>query len=147
MDYYEVTEGLNEPVTIIVPGKPIPKGRPRFARGRTYTPVKTVLYERLVGLKANRAMAGKKPFTGPVKIDLRAQFEIPKSWPAERKTQALLGELVPGRVDTDNIVKSVTDALNKIVYLDDSQIVQINAKRVYGHSAHVVATIHPMEVA
>lgn len=138
---------MNEPVTIIVPGKPIPKARPRMGRGNVYTPVKTVLYERLVGLKANQAMAGKKPFTGPVRLDLRAQFEIPKSWPAARRTQALLGELVPGRVDTDNIVKSVTDALNKIVYLDDSQIVQINAKRVYGHSAHVVATIHPMEVA
>lgn len=136
---------MHEPVTIVVPGKPVPKGRPRLGKGRVYTPVKTVMYQRLVGLKANQAMAGKKLFDGPVVLDLRAQFEIPKSWPADRKTKALLGELVPGRVDTDNIVKSVTDALNKIVYLDDSQIVQINAKRVYGHSAHVVATIRPAE--
>ena len=135
---------MTEPITIIVPGKPIPKARPRLGKGNVYTPVKTVLYERLVGLKATQAMAGKKPFTGPVRLDLRAQFEVPKSWPAARKTQALLGELVPGRVDTDNLVKSFTDALNRIVYVDDSQIVQINARRVYGHSAHVVATIQPM---
>ena len=37
-------------VKITIPGKPTPKGRPRFSRktGRTYTPAVTGSYEKLV---------------------------------------------------------------------------------------------------
>jgi Holliday junction resolvase RusA-like endonuclease len=34
--------------------------------------------------------------------------------------------------DCDNILKAYFDAMNKIVYDDDSQIVEIYSKKVYG---------------
>lgn len=137
---------MTEPITIIIPGKPVPKARPRFTWNgkRVYTPVKTVLYERLVGLKANQAMAGKSKMSGPLHMDLRAHFEIPKSWTQEQRRKALLGEIVPGRIDVDNVVKSIADGCNKIVYEDDCQIVSISASKRYSHKAFVVATIKPV---
>ncbi|MEW8997914.1 MAG: RusA family crossover junction endodeoxyribonuclease [Thermoanaerobacter sp.] len=35
---------------IVVPGRPVPKGRPRFAKGHAYTPEKTRMYEELDGV-------------------------------------------------------------------------------------------------
>ena len=49
-------------IRITVPGRPVPKGRPRLeVRGRkafVYTPERTVEYERLVGLCAAAARSG-----------------------------------------------------------------------------------------
>jgi Holliday junction resolvase RusA-like endonuclease len=132
-----------EPITVIIPGKPTPKGRPRFnsKTGGIYTPKKTQHYERTVGLLANNAMRGKEVFQGPVHLELRAHFQIPKSWPEELKVKALLGEISPRGADTDNIVKAVSDGLNKIVYRDDTQIVSIRATKVYAHQPFVVVTV------
>lgn len=139
---------MQEPVTIVVPGRPQGKERPRFNRatGVAYTPKGTRAYERLVGFLANRAMAGRPPMNDPLQIEVRAHFAMPKSWTQQRKTQALLGDFSPPRVDTDNIVKLVQDALNKIVYRDDKQIVKVRASKVWAHSAFVVATVQPVSV-
>lgn len=36
------------------------------------------------------------------------------------------------KVDVDNLVKLPTDALNNLAFVDDEQIEEIHAKRVYG---------------
>lgn len=137
---------MTDPVTIVIPGKPVPKQRPRFntRTRRTYTPVKTKLYEHLVGMKANREMAGREKLTGPLHLELLAQYTIPKSWPSAKRHAALLGEIAPSRADVDNIVKSVADACNNIVYRDDAQIVSITARKAYGMQEFVIATIKPV---
>lgn len=142
-------DSIADSITIVVPGKPVPKGRPRFnmKTGRTYTPSATVNYERLVGLLANQAMAGKPVLSGPLHMELRAHFEIPRSWSKSKKDKALLGELSPSRMDIDNIIKAVADAMNAIVYRDDSQIVSLNARMVYANQAFVVATVKPVSTA
>lgn len=134
---------MSEPITIVVPGKPVPKGRARYSRKSKsfYTPANTVMYERLVGMKANREMAGKELLTGPLHLELFAQYTIPKSWPSAKRHAALLGEIVPSRADVDNFVKSVADGCNNIVYRDDAQIVSIAARKAYGLQEFVVATI------
>lgn len=53
-----------------------------------------------------------------------AFFEIPKSKSKKFKEQALSGIRRPiTKPDTDNIAKNIKDALNKIAFPDDSQIV------------------------
>ena len=133
---------MSDQVHIIVPGQPVGKGRPRFARGRTYTPARTKQYEQLIADQARAAVldAGWDPTPLPVKLTILAQFEIPKSWTQKKKHQALLGEITPGRPDIDNIAKAVLDALNGIAYQDDAQVMQLNVKKVYGQPL-LVATV------
>jgi hypothetical protein len=38
-------------------------------------------------------------------------------------------------VDIDNVYKSITDAMNGIVYTDDSQIVEAHITKVYAETA------------
>lgn len=138
---------MNEPITVIIPGDPHGKGRPRFRRnGGTYTPSATVAYEAAVGTLATREMRGREPLTIPVHVELRAHFPIPKSWPEAKRMDALLGRLRPtGGFDIDNICKAVLDGMNKIAYRDDSLVVSITASKVYAQSPFVVATVKAID--
>lgn len=121
---------------IWVPGAPVSKGRPRAtARGgkvRTFTPAKTRNYENLVKLEAGRVMAGKPLIEGPVKLSVIASLQIPQSWSKKKQAAALEGTLLPtSRPDVDNYAKAVLDALNEVVFRDDSQVVQLIARKRY----------------
>lgn len=121
-------------LTIIVPGDPVPKGRPRFTKsGHVYTPKKTAVFETAVRMHALSAMKGRKIFTGGVKLTTNFFLPIPKSWSLSKKAMATSGRLRHTvRPDTDNLVKAVKDALNGIVYVDDAQVdVDCSTKR-YG---------------
>jgi Holliday junction resolvase RusA-like endonuclease len=98
-----------------VPGEPVPKGRPRFGKGRTFTPVKTRQAEAAVKWAAVVArLKGSghgKPTADPIALTCRF-------YRANGRT-----------ADLDNLVKLVTDALNGIVWKDDRQVVQLHASR------------------
>lgn len=90
-------------VTFTIEGHPIGKQRARVAKGHAYTPQKTRDYEALVSQCAALAMGALETFSGDVALSLRA--------------------FVSGRSpDLDNIMKSVADGMNGIVYEDDRQI-------------------------
>ena len=123
-------------VTFMVEGTPVPKGRPRFARrGKfvsTYSPKTTVDYESKVSEAAKLAMAGADPLETPVAAYVYIRLPVPKSYSKQRTKDCLYGfEKPTKRPDVDNIVKSVLDALNGVVYQDDCQIVSIHATKCY----------------
>lgn len=100
---------------LLVGGEPIPKGRPRAKAGqRAFTPKRTAEAEKRVAGAFRAVHPGFEPLTG--RLMLVATFY--------RATRH--------RVDLDNLVKLPTDALNGIAYVDDAQIEEIHAKRVYG---------------
>lgn len=120
-----------ETITLTVPGKPVPKGRPRFARGHTYTPVKTRDYETLMAIKAKEAMRGRKPFEGALVLILKVFRNIPVSFGKKKTVAAEARKILPiTKSDLDNHIKTI-DALNKICFNDDSQIVTIIASKYY----------------
>lgn len=137
---------MTEPVTIVVMGAPVGKGRPRFTRGgHAYTPDKTRSYEQAVASAAKTEMGSRQPIDGPVQMYFRAVFEIPKSWSEKKRTDAILGVIRPtGKPDTDNLIKVVADSLNGIVYRDDSQITEISGSKRYGPQAFVTVTVKPI---
>lgn len=133
---------MSEPLTIVIPGDPKGKERPRFGRGRAYTAEGTRAYEEQVGWLAKQELRGRPPIMIPVVMHLRAHFAIPKGWPLTKRQAALIGLIRPTcGPDIDNIVKAVADGLNHIAYRDDKQIVSVNASKVYGASPMVVVTI------
>ena len=123
-------------VTFTVPGQPVAKGRPKFARQagfvRAYTPEKTVAYETLVKLAAGEAMAGDPPMQGPLSLMLRLYLAIPKSTTKRDRAAIVAGYFLPTKKpDIDNVLKAVTDAMNGIVYEDDAQLVTVMVVKQY----------------
>lgn len=115
---------------IVIPGEPVPKGRPRVGRGRVYTPEKTRAYERLIReyLRAKQA----RPLNGPLRVTIEAYRPIPKSMSKTDKVLALLEKVRPvTKPDLDNYVKSVLDGCNGILYEDDNTVCEIVARKYY----------------
>ena len=100
--------------------KPRAKQRPRHTRtGVTYTPAETRLAEKQIAA----AYTGPK-FEGPIEMGINFQNDgftltIRETEPAESKL----------RGDLDNLLKLVQDALNKVAYEDDKQIVRLLAAK------------------
>ena len=123
-------------VTFKIIGNPHAKGRPRFSRAgafvKTYTDAETKAYEKLVAFSAKRAMGSSEPLKTALEAYLYFSIPIPKSY-SKKRTQACLSGLErPIRKDLDNLCKSVMDGMNKIVYEDDGQIVDLHSTKVYG---------------
>jgi Holliday junction resolvase RusA-like endonuclease len=122
-------------VNFEIPGDPVPKGRPRFARRgtfvQTYTDSKTLEYETLVGFKARQAIGASEPLKGHLTVYLYLRYAVPASYSKKRTEACLNGFEYPKRVDLDNCYKSITDAMNGIVYADDSQIVEAHILKCY----------------
>lgn len=140
---------MTGPVTITVPGKPGSKGRPRFSRksGTAYTPAKTENAEAFVKVLAVQEMAGRAPMDGPVSVRMAATFDVPASWSQKKRAAALCGLIRPtGKPDLDNLQKLASDALNKIVFRDDAQIVDFHATKAYGPQALTVITVRPLDL-
>jgi Holliday junction resolvase RusA-like endonuclease len=100
-----------------VAGQPLPKERPRFGRGRGYTTQRTQDAEQRVA-DAFTAQTGirhtiERPVTGLLRVRVRFFRD-------DRR-----------RVDLDNLAKVPLDALNKLAWADDSQIVSLVASKHY----------------
>jgi len=119
-------------IAIYIPGEPIGKGRPRLGKGHTYTPEKTRTWEEMAALEARRQYQGE-PLEGPVHMDVEAVFAIPKYWPTWRRQEAeddMVMHIV--RPDASNVLKAVEDALQGILFRDDSQIGSVSIEKWYG---------------
>lgn len=136
-------------VVFIVPGTPVGKGRPRFAKVggavRTYTPEKTATYENLVKIKAQEAMAGRPVIVGPVDVSIYLVIIPPASWSQKKQRDAMAGEIHPtSRPDIDNVLKGVMDACNEVVFRDDKQVVNVWVSKRYGQSAQATVRVREL---
>ena len=128
-------------VIFSVYGEVVPKGRPRFTRqGRTYTPKKTHDYESEVAMMAKSAMGSSEPLETPVAVYVYVNMPVPMSYSKKRTEACLSGSERPIKKtgDLDNMVKTILDGMNGIVYKDDSQIVSLHATKRYD----TIASVH-----
>ena len=113
-----------------IPGKPVPKGRPRFnmKTGRIYTPKKTLDEELRIRTwfaeNHYHQFIKYSDFKGPVKIELIYLLPFPSHLNKTEKIERCFHSIKP---DIDNLVKLTIDSINKILFNDDSQIVEISA--------------------
>jgi Holliday junction resolvase RusA-like endonuclease len=135
-----------EPVTVIIAGPAVAKGRPRMTRrGFMYTPAATRKYEAHDRLAAQSAMNGRPPIAVPVRLVVLIELPVPASWSGRKRVAAITGDIRPTtRPDLDNYAKAATDALNGIVVADDSLIVELDARKRYGIAPKVVLTATPL---
>ncbi len=117
-------------LSFTLPGDPVAKGRPRMARnGHAFTPERTRMAEKAVTDLVIGMMDGQAPLTGPVAISV--VFSC-----ATRR-----------RADGDNLLKLITDAMNKVVFEDDSQIEEFHCRVIRGvgkANARTVVDVSPL---
>lgn len=132
----------------VVEGDPVGKQRPRFSGAgagavRTYTPKKTKDYELLVQdnylIQIGQRGIGYFEPQEAVYLLIDAVFRIPASMSKGDRKKAISGEILPvKRADADNIAKVCMDALNGYLYHDDSQVVEVYCRKMYGEQPKVI---------
>lgn len=133
-------------IRFVIPGEPQGKGRPKFSRQgnfvKTYTPAKTENYEAHIKACFMASGAGMIPQGVEIGMEITAFYSIPKS--TSRKRAALMREglIRPAKKpDFDNVAKVICDALNKIAYYDDAQIVEAAFAKFYADEPRVVVRL------
>ena len=129
-----------------VPLEPKGKGRPRFSRHgkftKVYTDQATLDYETEIQKCASKAMGSQKPLETPVSVYLYIRTPIPQSYSKKRTEACLAGAERPAKKpDIDNVAKCFLDAMNGVVYLDDTQVVDLHIKKLYSAVAGVDVAI------
>ena len=136
-------------VTFKVDGQPHGKGRPRFSRAggfvKTYTDEKTKAYEDLVRLSAQKSMGSSEPLKTALDAFIYISFAVPLSYSKKRKEACLNGlERHTKKPDIDNVVKAVLDGCDKVIFENDSQIINLYVTKKYGEP-HVEVLIRETE--
>lgn len=109
--------------------KAVAKQRPRFSRrsGRPYTPEETRTFEAMVGrlAKAQFPYAPIDRNQGGIKLEMTFYFKKAKTNKSKEHLQ---------KPDCTNLAKAVEDALNGIVFIDDSQVTDMVIKKRWAES-------------
>lgn len=136
-------------ISFSIPGKPARKERARFNRisGNVYTPDSTEEAEKAIAAEFRRARGPGRPWVGPIKLTVIGVFSIPPSWPKAVREEALTGRvwhITRGDADLDNMIKLVSDALNKIAFVDDAQIAVLTCAKRFGVPERTEITIEAL---
>lgn len=123
-----------------IPGPPVPWARARQNGKRFFTDPKVAAFKELVALKAREA--GARPQETPCTLAITAYLPIPASWSNLKKESARNGYVHPvSKPDWDNLGKGISDALNGIAYVDDSQIIYAAVRKVYDSNPRTEVTV------
>jgi len=110
--------------------EPTAKGRPRVTRsGHAFTPTKTVQAEHRIQRQVSDEFP-YPPLEGPLEVGIVVRLLKPKSAPKKRITWPI------SRPDVDNYAKLVLDALNGILWRDDSQVVELRVLKAFCTAEH-----------
>ena len=121
-----------------VPGAAAPQGSKRAFKLRGSGRV--VLVESSAKVKPYRAMVavtalqawGRPPTDKAVQVRVAFTFARPKSHFTAKGAIRSGAPDFPGKPDTDKLCRAVLDALTGVVYVDDAQVVNLEATKRYG---------------
>lgn len=113
-----------------IEGAPVAQGRPRFTtRGgyaRAYDPPKSKEWKEEVARQIKLSLPSPYPLfkEGPLVVNLDFYMPKPKSLPKKVIDHVK-------KPDLDNLGKAIKDAMNGLVYKDDSQVVHLIIRKMY----------------
>ena len=135
-------------VRFTVYGNPVPKARARTVksvdregkkRTRSFTPEKTKNHEQNIAWVYKSIYHGFKfPSDTPLRLSCDFYFELPKTrYRHKTVTKKMREDMLAGKIrpmnktDTDNCLKTVADSGNGVIYDDDEQIVEMQARKFF----------------
>lgn len=126
--------------TLRIEGIPVPQHRPRFTRlGHAYDDQKVVKGQYRWQIQSQYK---DQPLTGPLCLEFLFCMPIPKS-----TSKAIKNDMSNNRFfhmkkpDLDNLIKLIEDTMTGVVYMDDSQIAEIHAKKIYSEYPCTLVTV------
>jgi Holliday junction resolvase RusA-like endonuclease len=125
---------------ITIPGKPVAKHRPKFARRGKFV---TVYNDQ--GTDEGRALLEirrqwiQTPLLGPISMLAKFTFEWPKSISEKKKQTSIIHHVK--KPDLSNCLKFYEDIFNGWVWKDDSQLYDITVMKEYGDNPRSEFTI------
>lgn len=133
---------------LVVTGEPVAQGRPKFStvggHPRAVDPAKSREYKQIVSVMARQKMErdGRPLMEGPLRLYVDVYRVPPKSMGKRKGGNAATLHLgIHTKPDLDNYIKLVSDALNGVVFADDSQICQIVASKRYSDKPGIVIEV------
>jgi Holliday junction resolvase RusA-like endonuclease len=133
-------------IVIALAGAPMGKQRIRVARdGHAYTPERTVTFESRLAYAAQQIMGARPLLDGEIVCDIVIVMPIPKGKPRLWQEAAVRCGIRPTKKpDFDNFAK-IVDALNLIVWVDDSHVVRGVVDKFYGARPMFAVKIRPAD--
>jgi Holliday junction resolvase RusA-like endonuclease len=105
--------------------------------GHVYTPKVTADYEKAIRSHWDAVYGTCKPFSGPLAVTVSFRYRRPQS----HYMRGVLRETAPVHYtqtpDLDNVEKAVLDALNKVAYADDKQIIRKYSEKLWHHENEI----------
>ena len=127
---------------------PVEQARPRATRMgkgiRLYDPEKVAVYKRQLGYLAHQAMQerGLEPYDGPLAVRFEFYRPVQTSISKKERARRMTGVHRPTvKPDLDNYIKSTSDALNGIIWVDDNCIVGLMAEKFYAEEPHLTVEV------
>src|SRR6202000_1129950 len=114
----------------------------RHDRAQHYPDPRSAKLEKSIAWIAHNAMKGMAPIEGPVRLIIQATSFRPQSWPKRRQTEYWK----TSKPDTDNLAKLTKDALNRVAWLDDAQVCDLQVKKHYGDTEGVFVTVTELTI-
>ncbi len=114
-------------IQFIVYGEPVAQGRPRMTvvkgRAMAFDPKKSRDFKGDVKAVAQNYVP-EQMLQGPLELVIKIYRPIPKGMSKRKRELALSGDLRPTtKPDLKNYIAGVEDALEKMIYSNDSQVV------------------------
>lgn len=94
------------------------------------------LYSQRIAIQHEYTASSGQLYTdSPIEIDMTFAFVRPKSVSVKKRPYHTV------KPDVDKLVRAVLDALTNVAYRDDSQVVRINANKIYDESEYIEVTV------
>ena len=138
---------MENKISFVVPGEPQGKLRARWSPHGTHTPQKTINYETYIKEMFAVSYPDFIPLEGALTIKLTAWLMIPKAT-SKKKTKLMIDRIIrpTKKPDFDNIVKTVCDALEKLAYKNDNQIVTGIIHKFYSERPRLEIEIYGAQI-
>lgn len=129
-------------IEIIIEGTPTPWAAHQGYGKRSYNPRSK---QKAHAISQIRNQFSGFPLEGAVSIEVKFFLPIPKAYTKKKRHLIELGvESHIKKPDVDNMLKFLGDCLKTIVFLDDAQVTEIVAQKVYSDHPRTVVTIKPV---
>ena len=121
---------------------PTPQNRPRVTRNVTYD---TSVKDKKDFLKSVLTQLPKEPLNEALIMQVKFYFKRPKShYNSKGKLKMIAPTQHTKKPDIDNLLKFVLDALNKHLYVDDSQVVSLTGKKFYADKEGIEISVRAL---